>query len=211
MKQKIKEWFSRGPVSAIYILAILALTTTSIYSAVALRSAALAEPRTVQLLGTGSPRVVEVGRVPDTLARDFAVDFLVSFETYSPETVEASALFTRSRVAPGVVSDFTKLLDNRKDLVRESGMVSHILIEDRAKSRVFRSDEGSTIEVVVAAHRRIYIAGRLTESARLVYRVGLESGEPTRDNPTGLFVTGQSVRVVPGKGLQAQRGDRRDG
>ena len=210
MKQEIKEWFSRGPVSAIYVLAILALTTTSIVSAVALSSAALAEPRAVQLPGTGSPRVVDVGKVPDTLARDFAVDYLVSFETYSPDTIKASALFTRSRVAPRMVSNFAKVLEDRRDLVRESGMISHILIEDRTKSRVIRSDEGPTIEVVVAAYRKIYIAGRVTESARLVYRVGLESGEPTRDNPTGLFVTGLSVRVIPAKGLQ-KKGDRRDG
>ena len=211
MKQKFRDWFSRGPLGVIHLIAVLVLAFTTVYSTVSLQSAAIAEPRAVQLPGTGSPRVVDVGLVPDTLARDFAVDFLVSFETYSPETVEASAAFTRSRVAPRVVKDFARLLENRKDLVRESGMVSHILIEGRSKSQVIRSDEGPTIEVIVSAHRKIYIAGRLTESARLIYRVGLESAEPTRDNPTGLFITGQSVRVVPSKVRHGNKGDRRDG
>ena len=211
MKQKLRDWFSRGPLGVIHLIAVLVLAFTTVLSTVSLQSAAIAEPRAVQLLGTGSPRVVDVGLVPDTLARDFAVDFLVSFETYSPETVETSAAFSRSRVAPGVVKDFARLLENRKDLVRESGMVSQILIEDRSESKVIRGNDGPTIEVVVTAHRRIYIAGRLTESARLIYRVGLESGQPTRDNPTGLFVTGQSVRVVPAKGRHTEKGVRRDG
>ena len=170
-KERIREWFARGPVSAMYLLVIVPLAATSIILAVLLGIIALAPPRAVQLEGTGSPRVVQVGLIPDTLARDFAVDFLVSFENYSPDTVDSSAAFSRSRVAPGVLPAFTKVLDNRRNLVRESGMVSQILIEDRAKSRVIRSEEDPTIEVLVTAHRMIYIAGRLTESARMVYRV----------------------------------------
>ena len=202
---KRKDLFSRVPVGVIYLIAIVLMAFATIGSCLALWSVVGAEPRMVRLEGTDAPRVVDVGKIPDTLARDFAVDFLVTFETYSPETVERAAAFSRSRVAPQVLPNFTKLLANRKDLVRESGMVSQILIEDREDARVIRSAESPIIEVVVTAHRRIYIAGRLTEGARLIYRIGIEPAQPTRDNPTGLFITGQSVKVVSEKANRRER------
>ena len=202
MNQNDSLW--RVTVGKLHLVAIAVLALATIGSNVLLWNTLSADPPVVHVRGTGAPRVVDVGKVPDALARDVAIDFLNSFENYSPETVERAAAFSRSRVAPGVRPAFKKLLQKRMELVRESGMVSQILFEDRANSRVLRSDDGPVIEVVVTAFRRIYIAGRLTESARLVYRVGLESAQPSRDNPTGLFVTGQSVRVASGKGVRRE-------
>ena len=145
--------------------------------------------------------------MPDALARDFAADFVVQFESYSPSTIEAGSLWTRTRVAPGVESQFTALLENRKKLVRESGMVSQILLLDPGRTEVTR-EEGK-LEVVLRALRRVYVADKLAQEARLSYRVALEVGQPTRDNPTGLLVLGVSARLE-GKEKGGDDAGRRD-
>jgi hypothetical protein len=143
--------------------------------------------------GNDAPRAVEPGRVPDALARDFASDYVVHFESYSPVTIDASSVFTRGRVAPSMLHDFTRLLENRRKLVVESGLVSQVLLENPAAMEVSR--EGARLDVILRALRRVYVADKLAQEARVIYRVALESGEPTRDNPTGLLVLGVSAKV----------------
>jgi hypothetical protein len=189
----MKIELGRTPVGAVYGAAVLFLGLSSVGLAVALCLKA-AEKRPVLLVpGNDAPRVVEPGLVPDALARDFAQDYLVQFENYAPATIEACSAFTKTRVAPSMLGEFGKLLENRRKLVVESGMVSQLLIEDPGRVEVVR--EGARLEAVVRGLRKIYVADRLAQEARLVYRVALEAGQPTRENPTGLLVTGQSVRI----------------
>ncbi len=187
----------RTPVGIAYVAAVVGLSLTSAGLAAALWAKVARPPRAVIVQGADGPRVVERGRVPDALARDFATDYLVSFETYSPATIEACSAFVRTRVAPSMLQEFTLLLENRKKLVRESGMVSQILLEDPARTNVTREED--RIEVVVGAVRRVYVADRLAQEARLLYRIALTPAQPTRDNPTGLLVVGQSVKFQPGE------------
>jgi len=163
------------------------------------------EPRPVVLVpGLDRPRVVLPGRVPDALARDFAIDFAISFENYSPATLEGGLRFLKSRIAPPTFQQFSQVLDKRMKLVGETGMVSQLLVPDRAESQVRR--EGEQLEVTFPALRRVYVGDRLSQEARVAYRLVLVPQEPTRENPTGLYVLGQSAKVE--KVEKVERGER---
>src|ERR1043166_4092351 len=183
----------------------LGVTTATTLALAVLLIIKAREPRPVVLVpGLDRPRAVLPGRVPDALARDFAVDFAVAFEHYSPATVEGGAKFLKSRIAPPTFQQFSQVLDKRMKLVGETGMVSQLLVPDRASAQVKR--EGEQLEVVFPAVRRVYVGDRLSQEGRVAYRLVLVPQEPTRENPTGLFVLGQSAKVEEKKGaLDAAR------
>lgn len=163
------------------------------------------EPRAVVLVpGLDAPRVVEPGRLPDALARDFAIDFATQFENYSPATVEAAGRFLSGRVAPPIFQQFSALLEKRGRLVRETGMVSQLLISDPGKAELHR--EESSLTVAFWAQKRVYVGDKLSQEARLAYRVVLTSGAPTRENPTGIYVLGQSAKALGTTAAVAERG-----
>jgi len=177
-------------------LGVTSLSTIGLAAALYLK---VREPRAVLLVpGLDRPRAVLPGRVPDTLARDFAIDFAVAFENYSPATVEGGAKFLRSRIAPPTFQQFSQVLDKRMKLVAETGMVSQLLVPDRAGAQIWR--QGDEMEVIFPAVRRVYVGDRLSQDLRVAYRLVLVPEEPTRENPTGLFVLGQSAKVEPEKG-----------
>jgi hypothetical protein len=172
-------------------LAATSLSTVALSAALLLKSR---EPRPVVLVpGLDQPKVVDPGKVPDALARDFALDFAVAFENYSPATIERTAKFLRTRVAPELFGQFSQVLEQRSKLVAETGMVSQLLPADPGEARVTRED--GRLEVIFTATRRVYIGDRLSQEAKLAYRLVLGMGQPTRDNPTGLFVLGQSAKT----------------
>lgn len=157
------------------------------------------EPRAVVLVpGLDTPHVVLPGRVPDALARDFAVDFAIAFENYSPATVESGAKFLKGRIAPPTFQQFSQVLDKRVKLVSETGMVSQLLVPDRASTLVKRDQD--RLEVIIPAIRRVYVGDRLSQEGRVAYRLVLILQEPTRENPTGLCVLGQSAKMENPKG-----------
>ena len=189
----LRNWLGYGGVVALGVT-----TATTLLLAAALFVKAR-EPRPVVLVpGLDGPRVVLPGRVPDTLARDFAIDFAIAFENYSPATVEGGATFLKSRIAAPTFQQFSQVLDKRMKLVSETGMVSQLLVPDRAGSQIRR--EGEQLVVNFPAVRRVYVGDRLSHEGRVAYRLVLVPQEPTRENPTGLFVLGQSARVEPQKG-----------
>ena len=203
----MKIELARTPVGIVYLVAVVGLSLTCAGLAAALWVKASRRPRLVRVQGSDGPRVVEAGRVPDVLARDFATDFLVSYETFSPETIERTSAFARSRIAPSLLGQFSRRLENRKKLAKDSGMVSQILIEDPGALQVTRA--GDSVDVLLRATRRVYVADKLAQEARLLYRIALESGQPTRDNPTGLLVRGMSVKVQSlGNGGERHYGER---
>jgi hypothetical protein len=188
-------------------LGVVAIAATSL--ATALLAVALflksREPRPVVLVpGLDAPRVVDPGRVPDVLARDFALDFAIAFENYSPATIDRVAKFLRSRVAPELFGQFSQVLEKRSKLVSETGMVSQLLPNDPLETRVERNSD--RLEVTFPATRRVYIGDRLSQEAKLSYRLVVASGQPTRENPTGLYILGQSAKAeTPAKEGQGGR------
>ena len=160
---------------------IAALVVTSV-STVLLAAAVLLkarEPRSVVLVpGLDAPKVVSPGQVPDTLARDFAIDFAVTFENYSPATIEGAGRFLKGRVAPTIYQQFSQVLSKRAKLVAETGMVSQLLIPDPGKAVVSR--DGGTVQVTFPAEKRVYVGDKLSQEGRLSYRVLLTALVPTR-------------------------------
>jgi hypothetical protein len=176
--------------------ALAATSAATVILAVALLVKSREARPVVLVPGLDRPKVVDPGRVPDALARDFAIDFAIAFENYSPATIERAGKFLRTRVAPELFGQFSQLLEKRAKLVAETGMVSQLLPGDPGEAAVNR--DGERVEVVFAATRRVYVGDRLSQEARLTYRLTLALGQPTRENPTGLFVFGQSAKAEVG-------------
>lgn len=188
------------------IAALVVTSLSTIFLAVALFMKAK-EPRPVVLVpGLDAPRVVHPGQVPDTLARDFAIDFATHFENFSPATVEGTAKFLKGRVAPTLFQQFSAVLEKRTRLVHETGMVSQFLIPDRGKAVVGR-EEGA-VTVSFPAIKRVYVGDKLSQEGKLAYRVVLTTQEPTRENPTGIYVLGQSAKSDRPKEGEADGRDR---
>jgi len=174
------------------IAALVVTSLSTIVLAIALLQKAK-EPRPVVLVpGLDAPRVVHPGQVPDTLARDFAIDFATHFENFSPATVEAAGRFLKGRVSPSIFQQFAAVLDKRARLVHETGMVSQFLIPDPGQA-IVRREEGA-LAVAFPAVKRVYVGDKLSQEGKLTYRVLLTTQEPTRDNPTGIYVLGQSAK-----------------
>jgi hypothetical protein len=189
----------RTPVGIAYVLALAGTALTSILLAGALWARASTKPTVVLAGGHDAPRPVTPGVVPDTLAADVARDFVVTLENYVPATVEKNLAFLETRVAPEGVHGFARLAANLKKLVKESKQASQFLAEDPSSWKIIR--DGARLEVILHGTRRIFVENALLEEARVAYRVAITPGEPTRNHPTGIQVSGFSVRVEqPEKG-----------
>lgn len=175
---------------------LAATSVATVVLAVALLVKSREERPVVLVPGLDRPKVVDPGRVPDALARDFAIDFANAFENYSPATIEKAGKFLRTRVAPELFGQFSQLLEKRAKLVAETGMVSQLLPGDPGEATIRR--DGGRVEVVFGATRRVYVGDRLSQEAQLIYRLTLALGQPTRENPTGLYVFGQAAKAEVG-------------
>jgi hypothetical protein len=72
-------------------------------------------------------------------------------------------------------------------------MVSQFLIPDPGNAVVSR-EEGA-VAVAFPAIKRVYVGDKLSQEGKLSYRVLLATQEPTRENPTGIYVLGQSAKA----------------
>jgi hypothetical protein len=188
------------------IAALVVTSASTVMLALALFAKAR-ESQTVLLVpGLDAPRVVRPGQIPDTLARDFAIDFAVTFENYSPATIEGAGKFLKGRVAPSIFQQFSQVLEKRARLVAETGMVSQLLVSDPAQAVVSR--EAETLTVSFPAEKRVYVGDKLSQQGRLSYRISLIAQVPTRENPTGIYVLGQSANSE-GKREEDVRGNGR--
>ena len=179
------------------IAALVVTSGTTVVLALALLAKARESQSVLIVPGLDAPRVVRPGQIPDTLARDFAIDFAVTFENYSPATVEGAGRFLKGRVAPPIFQQFSQVLEKRARLVSETGMVSQLLVPDPALAVVKR--EGETLSVSFPAEKRVYVGDKLSQQGRLTYRISLIAQVPTRENPTGIYVLGQSAKSEKGE------------
>lgn len=190
----------RTPVGIAYLVALVGAILVALGLGAALWAKARALPAVYLVQGNDDPKVVTPGVIPDALARDFARDFVVTLETYGPITVERNLAFLQVRVAPKAYHEFDRFAANLKKLVKESKQASQLFVVDPAATMVLR--DGKRVEVILRTLRRIYVDNAMLQEARLVYRIALIPGEPTRDNPTGLVVVGWTFKVEP---LEADR------
>ena len=81
--------------------------------------------------------------------------------------------------------------------------MSQLLVPDPALAVVKR--DGETLSVSFPAEKRVYVGDKLSQQGRLTYRISLIAQVPTRENPTGIYVLGQSAKSEP-KGEEGARG-----
>lgn len=183
----------RTPVGIAYVAALAGAILVSLGLGAALWAKARALPAVYLVQGNDDPKVVTPGVIPDALARDYARDFIVTLETYGPVTIEKNLAFLQPRVAPKAYHEFDRLSTNLKKLVKESKQASQLFVIDPGAATVLR--DARRVEVILRTLRRIYVENALLQEARIIYRIALIPGEPTRENPTGLVVAGWTFKV----------------
>jgi hypothetical protein len=183
----------RTPVGIAYVAALAGAILVSLGLGAALWAKARALPAVYLVQGNDDPKVVTPGVIPDALARDYARDFIVTLETYGPVTIEKNLAFLQPRIAPKAYHEFDRFSANLKKLVKESKQASQLFVIDPAAATVLR--DGRRVEVILRTLRRIYVESALLQEARIIYRIALIPGEPTRENPTGLVVAGWTFKV----------------
>jgi hypothetical protein len=183
----------RTPVGIAYVAALAGAILVSLGLGAALWAKARALPAVYFVQGNDDPKVVTPGVIPDALARDYARDFIVTLETYGPVTIEKNLAFLQPRVAPKAYHEFDRLSTNLKKLVKESKQASQLFVIDPGAATVLR--DARRVEVILRTLRRIYVENALLQEARIIYRIALIPGEPTRENPTGLVVAGWTFKV----------------
>lgn len=196
-------YLPRTPVGMAYLVALVGAILVALGMGAALWAKARALPSVYLALGNDDPKVVTPGVIPDALARDFARDFVVTLESYGPGSVEKNLAFLESRVAPKAYHEFGRFSANLKKLVKESKQASQIFMIDPSATLVLR--DGRRVEVILRTLRRIYVENALLQEARLIYRLALLPGEPTRENPTGLLVAGWTFKVEPAEADREKR------
>jgi hypothetical protein len=185
----------RTPVGIAYVAALAGAILVSLGLGAALWAKARALPAVYLVQGNDDPKVVTPGVIPDALARDYARDFVVTLETYGPVTIEKNLAFLQPRIAPRAYHEFDRFSANLKKLVKESKQASQLFVLDPALATVIR--DGKRVEVILRTLRRIYVENALLQEARILYRIALIPGEPSRENPTGLVVAGWTFKVEP--------------
>lgn len=135
------------------------------------------------------------GHVPDVVAREFALRYVLLFDNFTPATIDASTERLRTLVAPRFWSQATEALEKRRAVVQEGRMSAQVIV-DHAPAEVERFPDG-TVEVRFHAVRRTFIADKLSNEARARYVVALEPVASTTLNPYGLLVIGQSIHENP--------------
>jgi hypothetical protein len=188
----------KTPVGVAYVVGLGGAILVALAMGGALWAKASQKAAVYLVTGNDDPKVVTPGIIPDALARDYARDFFVTLESYVPATVEKNLAFLQTRIAPQAYHEFERFAGNLKKLVRDSKQTSQLFVADPGDTRVLR--EGSRVEVIVRAIRRIYVENALLQEASATYRLALVTGEPSRENPTGLVVAGFSFKVDPPKG-----------
>lgn len=183
----------KTPVGIAYLAALVGAILTTLGLGAALYAKASARPSVYLVTGNDDPKVVTPGVIPDALARDYARDFVVTLETYGPQTVEKNLAFLVPRIAPKAYHEFDKFAANLKKLVKESKQASQLFVTDPGATTVLR--DGKRVEVILRTLRRIYVESALLQEARIIYRLALIPGEPTRENPTGLVVAGWTYKL----------------
>ncbi len=183
----------RTPVGICYVAALAAAALSAVGTGAALWAKARMRPAVLLVTGNDDPKVVTPGVIPDSLARDYARDFVANLENYVPATLERNLAFLQGRIAPEGYHDFQRFSTGLKKLVKESKQASQLALEDPAQAVTAR--DGGRIGVTLRGVRRIYVESALLQEARLTYLLALVPGQPTRENPMGLLVAGFSVKA----------------
>lgn len=127
--------------------------------------------------------------VPEESAREFALRYVFHFDNFTPSTLDATQQVLQRMISPRSWTGATQALEKRRQVVQEGRMSSQVI---PVACRV----EGLT--VIVDAHRRTFIADRLSREVRVRYSVTLERLPPTVPNPFGLGVVSQVIQEEPG-------------
>lgn len=174
-------------------LASLALLNVALGGALAWKC--LERKPVVIVPGAKAEEVIFPGHVPDVVAREFALRYVLLFDNFTPATIDASTELVKTLVAPRFWLQATEALEKRRSVVHEGRMSAQVIV-DRMPAEVERFPDG-TVEVRFHALRRTYIADKLSNEARARYVVALEPAASTTLNPYGLLVIGQSIHESP--------------
>ena len=198
---------ARTPVGVGYVIALVGAVLIAGLMAAALVLKATKKPTVLLVTESDGPRVITAGQVPDTLARDYARDFVMTFENYHPATLAANLAFLETRFLTDkerkgrALFQFRRYGEKLAEVVLISKQVSQLVLTDPQETKVERRER--SIEVTLRGIKRIYVktstGSRTLDEADMIYQLELVAVEPTRENPTGLLVKGFHSRLADSK------------
>lgn len=142
-------------------------------------------PRPVVVLPSATAETVLLpGSVPEEAAREFALRYVLTFDNFTPATIEAATESLKRMISARSWAGASVSLEKRRQVVLE-GRMSAQAIPLAAKVEGLR--------VTVDAVRRTFISDRLSREAKVRYEVTLEKQPAIESNPFGLGVIGQVI------------------
>src|SRR5437899_2405528 len=120
----LKEMASRRDALWLVVVALAA----SVAALVVVLAVVALLPRPHLLVPSASaPGIAQPGVVPDSSAAAFALVYVMTFDNYTPATIETAAAGLKARVAPRRWSEVADDLDRRTRVILEGRMSSHAI------------------------------------------------------------------------------------
>lgn len=178
----------------------------------AVAAVALRRSPVVVVPGVRESRVVLPDQVPDAAARKFAHFYLGIFDDYTPETIEERSTYVLRFVAPEILGQVRRELQERATYVVRAQEASHLTLPPPDLSPTapaLERLEGGLLRIEVTGVRRTTIAAEPKGAARIRYTLTLRPVLPTDQDAYGFVIVGQTIRPEPAAREDAPRGGTR--
>ena len=125
------------------------------------------------------------GVVPAAAAREFALRYVMTFDNWTPATVEAAGEACKRMIHARSFAGASAALDQRRRVASEARMSVQAVPLDA---------EVDGLRVRVRALRRTFVSDKLSRESKAVYELVLERQPAVEPNPFGLAVVSQDIR-----------------
>ncbi len=181
-----------------------ALLASQVVISVALALVALRPRPALVVPGVRESQVVLPEEVPDSAVRTFGLLYLRYFDDYTPPTIEERSNVALRFVSPERLEAAAHSLSERASYVARAKESSHLVLPLPSACVIERIGPG-LFRFSAVAERRIFIASELKDASRVRYTIELRAGLPTEENPYGLNVVAQSIRLETPKEAADER------
>jgi hypothetical protein len=171
-----------------------ALLGSQLVVSAALAFVALRSRPTLVIPGVRESQVVLPEEIPDAAVKTFSLLYLRYFDDYTPPTIEERSNYALRFVSPERLEAATHSLSERASYVARAKESSHLVLPLPSACAVERIGAG-LFRFTAVAERRILIASELKDASRVRYTIELRTGLPTEEDPYGLLVVAQSIRL----------------
>lgn len=182
------------------------LLTANLLLAGALAWMALRPRPVVVIPGVRENQIAIPEEIPPAALRKFARLYLITFDDYTPETIEERSNDLLRLVAPEAQEKVRRELLERATYVVRTRESSHLVLPRPGQEEVERLP-GGLFHVSLLADRYVYIASQGKGSSRVRYLLTVRATFPSDGDAFGFVVVGQTIRAeTEGTSVKAGEG-----